>query len=226
VVFVSEELRTWCVGQFGMPEKKTTVIRNGIRVDRFLAQPASPGAAGPRIRFGTVGRIIPVKAHDKLVDAFRKVVGLLPAAELRIVGGGPLEEAVAEQVRRLSLGKCIRLEGPRSDVSGFLQELDVFVLSSLHEGLPLVILEAMAAGLPIVSTRVGGVPEVAPEDEVAWYSPPGDADALAGAMCEAALSADLRQRGLRARELAVANFQVSTMARKYEALYRACLDRP
>jgi glycosyltransferase involved in cell wall biosynthesis len=225
VVFVSEQSRTFCVQRYGVPEARTSVILNGIRVDRFSTQPASPGALRPRIRFGTVGRMVPAKGHADLIEAFAQVVKLLPEAELRIAGGGPLHDSVEQQVRRLGLERCVHLEGQTSDVGGFLQELDVFVFSSINEGLPLSILEAMAAGLPIVSTRVGGVPEVAPEGEVAWFCPIGDPAALAGAMCEAALSGDLVKRGQRARELAVSGFHTSTMCRKYETLYRACLAR-
>ncbi len=226
VVFVSEQSRRFCVDQFGVPETKTSVILNGIRVDRFLAQPAKPGSARPRIRFGTVGRMVPAKGHAKLIDAFARVSGMLPEAELRIAGGGPLHDSVKEQISRLGLDRCVRLEGQTSDVGGFLRDLDVFVFSSINEGLPLVILEAMAMGLPIVSTRVGGVPEVAPEGDVAWFCPIGDSEALASAMCEAALSPDLARRGRRAREIAVSDFHTSTMHQKYEELYRACLDRP
>jgi glycosyltransferase involved in cell wall biosynthesis len=225
VVFVSGQSRTFCMQQYGVPEAKTSVIVNGIRVDKFSDHPAHPGAVRPRIRFGTVGRMVPAKAHSTLIDAFARVAQLLPLVELRIAGGGPLQDAAEQQIRSLGLDGRVYLVGPITDVSGFLEELDVFVFSSMSEGLPLSILEAMSAGLPIVSTRVGGVPEVAPEGEVAWYAPIGDSDALARAMCEAASSPDLALRGQRARDLAIGEYHVSAMYRKYQALYQACMDR-
>jgi glycosyltransferase involved in cell wall biosynthesis len=90
----------------------------------------------------------------------------------------------------------------------------------LYEGLPLVILEAMAAGLPIVSTNVGGIPEVLPK-ESAWLCPPGDPDALAAAILQAAQSSDLRERGEIARRLAAAKYGLDHMAARYEELYRS-----
>jgi len=225
VVFVSEQSRRYFLDKSGMSESRTSVILNGIRVDRFLRHPAEPGSVRPRIRFGTVGRMVPAKGHATLIDAFARMADRVPEAELRIVGGGPLSNALEEQVRRLGLERRIILEGPRPDVGNFLRELDVFVLSSLNEGLPLVILEAMAAGLPIVSTRVGGVPEAAPEGEIAWFCPIGEAEALSQAMYQAAVSPDLADRGRHAMRLAQSRFSASVMYRNYEALYERCLAR-
>jgi glycosyltransferase involved in cell wall biosynthesis len=225
VVFVSEQSRLFCVEQFGMPESKASVIVNGIRVEKFSAHAASPGAVRPRIRFGTVGRMVPAKGHSHLIDAFARLTKWVPAAELRIAGGGPLQDSLRQQVSSLGLERSVHLEGPISNVSGFLQDLDIFVFSSVNEGLPLAILEAMASGLPIVSTRVGGVPEVAPEGDVAWYCPIGDSEALAGIMHEAALSTELAKRGQRARELAMKSYGTLAMYQKYQALYQACLDK-
>jgi glycosyltransferase involved in cell wall biosynthesis len=179
----------------------------------------------PRIRFGAVGRMVPVKAHAILIEAFSKIAGRLPEAELRIVGGGPLEDDLREQVRQAGLNDRIRIEGLNHQIADVLQDLDVFVMSSTSEGLPLVILEAMAAGLPIVSTRIGGVPEVAPEGSVSVLCSPGNADELAEAMYRAATTCDLACMGKTAREMAIAKFSLAQMWRSYESIFTQDLMR-
>ena len=218
VVYVSEHTR-----QALAPGSSSPVIPNGVPLDAFRQRQASPGSLRPgRIRFGTVGRLVPAKAHAILLDAFAIVARQLPGAELTIFGYGELEPALRRQIGALGLEATVRLEQASGDaVAEGLAGFDVFVLSSVNEGLPLVILEALAAGLPIVSTRVGGVPEVAPESAVAWYCEPGKAEALAAGMLIAAASPDLAERGAAARSLAFSRYGVERMAASYMTL----LDR-
>jgi glycosyltransferase involved in cell wall biosynthesis len=225
VVFVCEDSRRYLVEKLGLASGKSAVIINGIELDAFLEKPAAPMSASPRVRFGAVGRMVPVKAHSILIDAFAQLSEKLPYAELRIVGGGPLEDKLKEQTRKAGLDGRIRIEGLHSRVADVLQELDIFVMPSTSEGLPLVILEAMAAGLPVVSTRIGGVPEVAPEGDVSVLCAPGSASGLAEAMHEAATSCDLVSMGKKAREIAMANFSLHEMWRSYQAVYAAALGR-
>lgn len=225
VVFVCEDSRHYLIDKRGLSATKASVIINGIELAPFLDRPAAPGSAPPRIRFGAVGRMVPVKAHSILIDAFAQVAHKLPEAELRIVGGGPLEDELRERARKTGLNGRLRVEGINHQIADFLQDLDVFVLSSISEGLPLVILEAMAAGLPIVSTRIGGVPEVAPPGTVSYLCAPGSADDLADAMYRAATSPDLAAMGRAAREAAVAKFSLSQMWRSYEAIYTESLGQ-
>lgn len=223
VVFVSDDSRRVLVEERGLPARKAQVIRNGISLAPF-GRPAAPGQARPRIRFGSIGRMVPVKGQNVLIDAFAVVVRSLPAAQLLLAGGGPLMAELEAQVARLGLQSNVMLEGTTPGVSRLMQSFDVFVLSSLSEGLPITILEAMAAGLPIVSTRVGGIEEVAPEGSVAWYCPPGDAGALAEAMLEAAASPDLECMGRTARELAHAHYGIGKAHQQYAALYESALS--
>ena len=225
VVFVSEDCGR-VLGNYGhIPPSKSHVIVNGIDTAPFLAHPASPNSASPGIRFGAVGRLLPVKGHSILLQAFAQVLRRLPEAELRIVGGGPLFEELSQQASALGILDNVSLEGSHPRVYEVFPELDVLVFPSLSEGLPLVVLEAMAAGLPLVSSRVGGVPEVAPEGEVAWFCAPGSAQELAEAMFCAAVSPRLREMGARARQLAVARYDLKGMQGKYELLYRRILSR-
>jgi glycosyltransferase involved in cell wall biosynthesis len=203
-----------------LPRRKLRVIWNGVPVQKYRSKMASPGSRRPVIRFGTIGRFVPEKDHATLLEAFKRVLARVPEAELSIVGYGALHAALCNQVNRLGLGNHVRLEGRTNDVAGILSDLDVFVLSSVTEGLPVVVLEAMATGLPIVSTRVGGISEVAPEGKVAWYCEPGAAGPLAEAMFLAATSPHLHEMGFTASQLALANFDISVMQKNYEAMYR------
>ena len=162
IVFVAESLRRHFTGCGIAPPAKSEVISNGIPVEVFQAFRARPGSANPRIRFGTMGRLVAAKAHGDLLDAFAIVARQLPAAGLSIWGYGVLREELENRIESLGLSDRVHYCGPAEKPAEVFQELDVFVLSSVSEGMPLVILEAMAAGLPIVSTRVGGVPEVVP----------------------------------------------------------------
>lgn len=225
VVFVCEDGRRFFVQHRGIPNRKTRVILNGVPLEKFLAHPAAPGSLSSRIRFGTVGRMVPAKAHSILLEAFALLAPRVPHAELCIVGYGPLYEKIAAQLHRLNLAGRVTLQGLSLDTPRILSQFDVFVLSSISEGLPVVILEAMAAGLPLVSTQVGGVPEVAPEGSVAWYCSPGAPEPLAQAMYQAAVSGDLALRGQTARQIAVARFSISQMWQNYEALFLELLHR-
>jgi glycosyltransferase involved in cell wall biosynthesis len=222
VVFVCDFVRRGLEPRLGYPPEKCSVILNGIPLAPFLAHPASPASRRPRIRFGTIGRLVPAKGHAILIDAFARVCRTAPGAELSIYGYGDLQEGLQSQIARLGLAGRARLEGRTEDSAATLQDFDVFVFSSVNEGLPLVILEAMAAGLPIITTDVGGIPEVLPKDS-AWLCPPGDAQALAAAMLHAINCADLRERGEIARRLAAASYGMEHMAGRYQELYRRLL---
>jgi glycosyltransferase involved in cell wall biosynthesis len=233
VVFVCDFVRRGLEPKLAYPPEKCSTILNGIPLAPFLAHPASPGRR-PWIRFGTIGRLVPAKGHSILIDAFARVCQIAPprelgiesscesSCELSIYGYGDLHQDLRAQIARLGLEGRARLEGRTENSAATLQDFDVFVFSSVNEGLPLVILEAMAAGLPIVTTDVGGISEVLPK-ESGWLCPSGDAEALAGAMLQAGNCADLRQRGEAARRLAASNYGIEHTAGRYENLYRSLL---
>ncbi len=224
VVHVSEDCRRTLSLRLSGRQNKHSVILNGISLEPFMNQKAQVGSHFPRLRFGTVGRMVPVKAHSILIDAFRLVLEKLPTAELQIVGGGPLMNELQTQIDKFNLARKVQLKGPSNDISGVLSTWDIFVLPSLNEGLPLVVLEAMAAGLPIVATRVGGVPEVAQEGTVAWYCEPNDPNALANTLLTAALGRELATRGAAAREIAMEKFGIFTMYQHYDDLFRRIIQ--
>jgi glycosyltransferase involved in cell wall biosynthesis len=215
VIYVSRDSERYYTGAGIVPAAQGLTIWNGIPLARFLATPRPP-RRGP-IRLVTMGRLVPVKNHALLLESFAQIEG----AELRIWGEGPLRAGLETLITRLGLGGRAFLPGHTSDSPAALADADAFVFSSTMEGLPMVILEALAAGLPIISTPVGGVPEVAPEGEVAWYAEPAN---YAATLRAALASGELESRGRRARELAIANYSIEAVQEKHESLFRQLLE--
>lgn len=203
----------------GVPAARLTTILNGVDTDYFRP-PESPAAGPPRVL--SVARMVPEKDHDTLLAAFHLTVKAHPEAELWLVGDGPRLAATRESAQRLSISDKVKFIPPREDLRPLLHQASLLVLSSKTEALPNVVLEAMAAGLPVVATRVGGVPELVELNRTGWLVNPGDAPALAEALSRAASDPDARQAmGQAGRERAVKHFSLDTMARQYESL----LDR-
>lgn len=217
LVAVSDHTRTW-LEQHLPASPAITTIRNGIRLEPFRTNAARPGNVRPIVRFGTVGRMVPIKNQKMLLTAFANIYTRFRSAELHIAGDGPLRQELQDTAKSLNLNGSVHFHGELCDVPKFLAGLDVFVLSSRSEALPLVILEAMAAGLPIVATRVGGIPEVAPEGLVASYCSPDSTSALAEKMASMAASTNLAEIGRRAAGM-TSKFSVSSMWGQYESLF-------
>jgi glycosyltransferase involved in cell wall biosynthesis len=219
VVMISEATRQFFVKYRGVPAGKTRVILNGARLERFFVAPARPGSALPRIRFGIAARLMPEKDHFALLRAFTSVLAEIPQAQLQIAGDGPLRSRLEERARELGIAESVNFLGPVSDVPGFLSRLDIFVLSSLSEGLPISILEAMAAGLPIVSTRAGGVSEAVEDGRNACLVDPADAEGLASAMIRMARRNDLDSLGAVGRQIVQERFRIEDTWRQYRRLF-------
>jgi glycosyltransferase involved in cell wall biosynthesis len=179
--------------------------------------------------FTCVAGLRPQKNHRLLLQAFAQAAPQLPDALLLLVGPPDrLDPAYAESLQRLAqelgLGQRVRFLGSCSDVPDILRASDVFVLSSDYEGNPLSVLEAMAAGLPVVSTAVGGVPELVQHGATGLLVPAGDARALAEAITQLGRDADQRAAmGHAARQTALERFDVRAMSRAYAALYQQLL---
>lgn len=223
VVFVSNPARDSILNGLRLGKIRTAVIPTAIPVQPFLEKAASPFSQRPRLRFGTMGRMVPEKAHDVLIDAFVAVTNSFRGAELWIAGGGPLYESLRQRAASTGLNGRIRVEQATDDAAGFLQQLDVFVLSSRSEGMPLVLLEAMAAGLPVVATRVGGVPDFLPEN-IGWLCAPEDSGALASAMSSASESAESLARAASGRDLVLRRYGIREMCEAYGDLFTEIAD--
>ncbi|HXJ23003.1 MAG TPA: glycosyltransferase [Polyangia bacterium] len=216
---VLERERGYC------PPAKISVIENGIQVDKFdraaerrQAARLAVGIPADAWVVGSVGRFAPEKDYPFLVRAAAPLLG--PGARLLLVGDGPEMPAIRAQIDGRGVAPFVSLPGLRHDVPDLLAALDVFVLSSRMEGLPLVALEAMATGLPVVATAVGGLPNLIVEGENGFLVPSGDEVALGGRL--AALRDDpalARAVGERARARTREQYSGERMVRRYLDLY-------
>ena len=205
------------------PERKLHTIPNGIRLDRYAPDPAARDAVrlelglGDAWVVGTVGRLDPIKNQAMLVRSMAPI--LSQQVRLVIVGEGDARPEVEAAIAELPEPSRVVMTGRRMDVPRLIHAFDVFALSSRSEGLPLVVPEAMAAGLPIVTTAVGGLPSVV-DDGVTGLLVPVDQAEMGAAL--AALEADrsrARAMGAQARAVALARFSSDRMVDAYLALY-------
>jgi glycosyltransferase involved in cell wall biosynthesis len=222
---VSEELRQYmCVA--GFPGDRVGVVPNGI-------DPGVEVSAGSRAEarhalglvnwapvVGTVARLDPVKDLGTLVQAFARVRQQVPGARLVVVGDGVERARLEQHARQANLDGSVQFTGMRPDARLLLPAFDVYVNSSVSEGISLTILEAMAASLPVVATRVGGNPEVVDEDRTGTLVPPRDGEALASAMLS--VVADPARRaamGRAGRRRVVGRFSFQRMLDSYVGAY-------
>jgi glycosyltransferase involved in cell wall biosynthesis len=177
---------------------------------------------GPLI--GRVARLQPEKGIDTFLRAAARVAPLFPEASFLVVGDGPLMEELVALSERLGLGRRVHFLGYRSDARAIIGLLDVLVVSSLSDGAPLVVLEAMGAGVPVVASAVGGIPEQIRHDGEGLLVPPGDPVALSDALlCLLRDPAYARRLGEAGRRRAVSEFGYAILLRRVEAVYRAAL---
>lgn len=174
--------------------------------------------------FVSIGRLAPEKNHQLLLDAFARVAEIEGQALLLLAGGGELRQTLEFQVEALGLGGRVRFLGVRTDIPDLLGACDACVLTSHWEGLGLAVMEAMAAGKPVIATAVGGVPELVVDGATGLLVPPGDAAALAEAMSVLLHDAARRRElGMAAAKRAEEQFCVKVMAKRYEELYENLL---
>ena len=221
------------VRRAGVRAERVHVIRNAIDASRF-------GAPTPEARTTLaallpepcehvvigVGRLSPEKGFDQLVEAARLVVEEQPRTGFVIVGDGPERDALARRIREAGLEGRVVLAGFRADVDRLLPAADILAQSSYTEGLPNVVLEACAAGVPVVATAVGGTGEVLEDGVSGHLVSPGDPRALAARVLELLRAPEQRlAMGERGRERVRAHFSFPTQSAQYERLLRALAVR-
>ena len=237
VVCVSEA-QARRVRRCGVPGHRVVTIPNAVepgpdprpdpaaRRELLALFPDSDGGP-PRLIVASAGRMSPEKGHKDLVDAAAAVVRDDPSVGFIHFGRGPLEGDLARRIAGLGLGARFVRGGFRTDLARLMPNVDLFALPSYTEGLPVVVLEAFAAGLPVVATAVGGTPEVVEPGVNGRLVPPGDPAALARAI--SATLADPRARramGDRGRALVLERFTFETQARRYDRLFEALMPEP
>jgi sugar transferase (PEP-CTERM/EpsH1 system associated) len=225
---VSGDLHRWLKTEVGIADAKNQLIDNGVDTAHFTPAPTPPAA----FVIGTVGRLQRVKDQAALVDAFIRLRALAPldADRLRlvIVGDGPLGAALAQQVADAGIGEQVWLAGARTDIADLMRTFSVFALPSLAEGMPVTLLEAMSCGLPVVASRVGGIPELVLENNTGLLVPPQDPQAMAAALAQYLRHPALaKQHGAAGRARIEARYSITAMLSGYTSLYDAlCKIKP
>ena len=226
-VALSRDLAGYLTGPVGIDQRRVAQICNGVDVSRFSAATAGHPQAIPGCPFqpdahfivGTVGRLQPEKDQTTLVRAFAHALQQRSQLRLVLAGDGPLRTAVEAEVDALGLRGKVWLAGMRSDVPVVLKGLHVFVLPSRAEGISNTILEAMASGLPVLATSVGGNPELVVDGETGLLVPPADPQAMADALVAMASEGRHVAMGVAGRERVTQQFSLQAMVRSYQALY-------
>jgi len=211
-----------------VPAEKVTVIPNA-HIPR--APTEAPGLRdelsldAEALLIGTVAVMRPQKALSVLVEAFADLAARHPNAHLVMGGDGPCESELREQVAQRSLGDRVHFLGLRQDVPEILRDLDIAVMSSDFEGTPLFALECMAAGAPLVATRVGGLPDLVKDGITGTLVPPRDSAALGAAIEELLFDPERRAAVANAAQECAAEFSIDRIAERFSSLYEALLDR-
>lgn len=230
-VAVSRDLSGYLQAKVGVPARRIAQIYNGVDTQTF--RPARD--AGDRLAelrsgrddlfvIGTVGRMQAVKDQLNLVRAFILLLQMLPEERARLrlamAGDGPLRDEALAMLAAAGATDAAWLPGNRNDVPAFMRGCDLFVLPSLGEGISNTVLEAMASGLPVIATRVGGNPELVEAGVTGTLVPPADPQALAGAMRDYVIDRALAKgHGAAARETAERRFGIDVMVKSYVDFY-------
>jgi glycosyltransferase involved in cell wall biosynthesis len=222
VTFNSRHVRDLVAGREGIPVERTRVIYNGLRPPAESPSGSHealwPEGSDPRII--CIASLFHKKGHRYLLEAFARILKELPRAGLLLVGEGAERGRIQARIRELKLGDRVRLAGHREDPRTILAAADLLVLTSIEEGMPNVLLEAMAAGVPQVATSMGGTPETVDDGVTALLVPPRDPVLLADRMVRILSDGDLRAALARkGRERFAARFGSARMAREHEELY-------
>jgi glycosyltransferase involved in cell wall biosynthesis len=221
------------IGRERLPGAKMRVVHNGI--DLAQLPPFAPDRAAARRRLGfdagrrlvaQVGRLEPQKDYPTFLAAAARVAAALPDVDVVVVGEGALRQELEALASRLGLAGRVRFLGLRHDVPALLGAVDVLALTSLYEGLPNVVIEAMATGAVAVATDVGGCRELITPGESGLLVPPGDVEAVTGAILQVLGSEELARRlATAARRRIEGEFAIEAMVEKTVAVYDACLSQ-
>jgi sugar transferase (PEP-CTERM/EpsH1 system associated) len=234
---VSKDLQNWLRTRIHVPDEKNLLINNGVDIRQFCLRKdddilrKESGFPEDAFIIGTVGRIQDVKNHAGLIDAFILLRELLPEQKprlrLAIIGNGPLFSQIEKKIKDAGIADVVWLPGARDDIANIMQSFSVFAMTSIAEGTPVVILEAMASGLPIIATKVGGIPEVVIDNQTGTLTPPMDMSAFARALSTYVVAEDtLAKHGAAGRERAEEIYSIEAMLAAYTGLYdKLCIAK-
>jgi sugar transferase (PEP-CTERM/EpsH1 system associated) len=232
VLAVSGSLKQHLVREVGFPAERIIPIQNGVDTDRFrpngerTAQREALGWPTSGIIVGSVGRLVSVKNHASLLIAAARVAQQVPQLTLALVGDGPLDGELKTLAQQLGIADRVLFLGCRDDVPNLLNAMDIFVLPSLREGMPNALLEAMACGLPVIASEVGGATEIVRDGENGLLVYPTDVERLSQHLYQLVLSPERRHAmGMAGRRYVEQEFKMEHMVNKYTNLYLALTER-
>jgi glycosyltransferase involved in cell wall biosynthesis len=215
--------------RFGIPESRITTISNGIDISAFAAAPTTLGnqlRKGNGLIVGMVGRLESNKGQEYLVRAAAQVLREFPETMFVFAGDGPSRAELESLSQQLGIADHVRFLGQRRDMPEVYASMDILALPSLEEGMPMVILEAFAAGKPVVATPVGGIPKLIQNDETGLLINPQDVAGLRDAILRLIKEPELRKRlAAKGHARAERAFSSDAMARQYEAVYERLCNR-
>jgi glycosyltransferase involved in cell wall biosynthesis len=233
IIAVSEQVKEDLVTYGVAPAESITVVPLGLELEPFLNGGTLPGTFrrelglnGAERLIGIVGRIFPIKNHRLFLDAAALVAEREPTVRFVIVGDGVLRIEMERHARELGIGHQVVFTGWRRDLPHIYADLDVLAVTSNNEGTPVSAIEAMAAGCPVVATRVGGLPDLIREGQTGYLVPPGDAPAVASALLRVLCKPETARRmGEAARMVARERFAAQRLIADMERLYLELLER-
>lgn len=214
-------------------EEKLAVLPLGLELDHFSASAAKSGQLREELGLseegrlvGIVGRLVPIKGHEIFLQAARSVAEKLPSCRFLVVGDGPERSELQGMAEALGISSKVLFLGWRRDLDRIYADLDLCTLSSYNEGTPVSIIEAMAAGVPVVATQVGGVKDLVTHHETGLLVPPGDSQALASAIVTLLNDPEGAQRMARAgRERAYPFYDVKALLSRMSAFYHTLVGQ-
>lgn len=222
VTTIHDGLREFFVKELGVPEKRVITVANGVDINKFSPTKVAVAADenGSKFIISCIGRLVPEKDHENLFHAVSQLADNgVSGFEVLVVGDGPRFDELRNCIEKLNISACVKMLGARSDVIDIIRGSDVVVLSSKTEGLPMVLLEAMSAGVPCIATAVGGIPQLL-SDGGGIVVPPQDSKSLAGAIKDAYENrAGLKILGERARQHVVDHYDVEHIVDQYVSVF-------
>jgi glycosyltransferase involved in cell wall biosynthesis len=224
IIVNSRQVGDYIATVYGAPTDRLTVVYNAIDLDRFRPAPEPRPAPAPLVVM--VGRLVKQKNPLLFVAAAAALRRRLPAARFRLIGDGPLRAEVERAARAAGLDEALELTGERRDVETLLPDADLFWLTSDWEGLPNAVLEAMASGLPVVATDVGGTAELIDAGVEGYVIDAGDCDALVARSLEILADPDRHAHMRRAARARAMQFSGAAMARATAAVYARAAAGP
>lgn len=224
-VALTPSMRTELARDFSIRPERITVIPNGVDLERLAADAADPSLSS-EFSVVSIGRLDPVKDFGTLIAAFSKMATRKPGDRLWIVGSGPERARLEAKIADLGLGAVVRVLGERRDVAAVMKAADCYVQPSIYEGMSNTIVEAMACGIPVVASDVGGNPDVVGRDGAAMLFAAKDVSFLAKRLDDLRSDVDLRRRiGQAGKARALELYGLERMVESYTALYERVAAR-